>query len=250
LIIVRFAIGIRDDAVKTNLANWIRSYAILTAILLLLAATFVGSITVVIPLVLVCVAAFLVVLRYWDAIKTFDLWTLDKWVRARIGSIGIRDWYSPYHAANHFCDPTVVRARNDAAAKMNSIMMELVKGPSGHAAVPVETDRSKIPELERTESAGSDVTVSYSAYEAARAKHEQYNLALARDLLKQLIAGDLIAKGSPTQNGITESERIIPKTHWNNMSLDISKSEASGRGLHYVGIVIGKQSGLITSSDL
>src|ERR1035437_2150469 len=128
---------------------------------------------------------------------------------------------------------------------MHSIMMELVKEQSGRAAVPVETDRSKFTEQERT--TGSDVTVSYSAYEAARAKHEQYNLALARDLLKQLIAGDLIAKGSPTQNGITQSERIIPKTHWNNMSLDISKSEASGRGLHYVGIVIGKQSGLITS---
>jgi len=249
LIIVRFAIGIRDDAVNTNFANWIRSYALLTAILLLLAATFVLSITVVLALVLVCVAAFLVILRYWDTIKTFNLWTLDKWVRARIGTIGIRDWYSPYHAANHFCDPTVVRARNDAATKMNSIMMELVKERSIQTEVPADTDRSKNPEQERARSIRSGATVSYSDYEAARAGHTQYNLALARDLLKQLIAGDLIAKGSLVQTGTRQSDCIIPTLHWNNMSLDISKSDAAGHELHYVGIVIGKKSGL-NSSDL
>ena len=234
---------------KTNLANWIRSYAILTAILLVLAATFVGSIFAL-PLVLVCVAAFLVILRYWDTIKTFDLWTLDKWVRVRIGSIGIHDWYTPYHAANHFCDPTVVRARNDAAAKMNSIMMELVKERSIQTEVPADTDRTKNPEQERARSIRSGATVSYSDYEAARAGHTQYNLALACNLLKQLIAGDLMAKGSHVQNGIRQSERIIPTSRWNNMGLDISKSEASGHELHYVGIGIGKKSGLINSRDL
>ena len=250
MIIVRFAIGIRGDAVKTNLARWIRSSAILTAILLLLAATFVLSITVALPLVLVCVAAFLVILRYWDTIKTFDLWTLDKWVRVRIGSIGIHDWYTPYHAANHFCDPTVVRARNDAAAKMNSIMMELVKERSIQTEVPADTDRTKNPEQERARSIRSGATVSYSDYEAARAGHTQHNLALACNLLEQLIAGGLIAKGSLVQNGIRQSERIIPTSRWNNMDFDISKSEASGHELHYVGIAIGKKSRLINSSDL
>ena len=235
---------------KSQLTNWIRGYAIWTAILILSAATFIASIAngVVLPLVLVCIAPFLVIFRYWDAIKAFDLWALDKWARTRMGSIGIHEWHTPYHAAKRFCDPTVVRARNDAAAKMNSIMMELVKEQSGRAAVPVETDRSKFTEQERT--TGSGVTVSYSAYEAAKANHKQYNLALARDLLKQLIAGDLIAKGSPTQNRITQSECIIPTSRWNNMSLDISKAEASGRDLHYVGIVIGKKSGLMDSSDV
>jgi hypothetical protein len=238
--------------VKSHPANWIRIYAIWTAILILSAATFIALIAndVVLPLVLVCVTAILFVFRDWDAIKAFDLWALDKWARTRMGSIGIYEWHTPYHAAARFCDPTVVRARNDTAAKMNSIMMELVKEPSGRAAVSVETDRSKNSERERTRPSGSGVTVSYSAYEAARARHEQYNLALARDLLKQLIAGDLMAKGLPTQNGITQSECIIPTSHWNNMSLDISRSEASGRGLHYIGIVIGKNSGLITFSDL
>jgi hypothetical protein len=217
----------------------------------LLTATFIALVAngVVLALVLVCVAAILVVFRYWDAIKAFDLWALDKWARTRMGSIGIHAWHTPYHAATRFCDPTVIKARNDAAAKMNSIMMELVKEPSDRAAVPVETDRSKSPEQERTRPTGSGV-ISYSAYEAARARHKQCNLTLARDLLKQLIAGDLIAKGSPTQNGITQSECIIPTSHWNDMSLDISKAEASGRGLHYIGIVIGKKSGLMTSSGL
>jgi hypothetical protein len=238
--------------VKSHLANWIRGYAIWTAILILSAVTFIASIAngVVLPLVLVWVAAILVIFRYRDAIKAFDLRALDKWARTGMGSIGIHEWHTPYHAANRFCDPTVVSARNDAAAKMNSIMMELINEPRGRAAVPVETNRSKIPEQERTRSTGSGVTISYSAYEAARARHEQYNLALARDLLKQLIAGDLIAKGSPTKNGLTQSECVIPTSHWNNMSLDISKSEASGAGLHYICIVIGKKSSLMPSSEV
>ena len=216
---------------KSHLANWIQGYAIWAAILILSAATFIASIAndVVLPLVLVCVAATLVIFQYSDVIKAFDLWALDKWARTWMGSIGIHEWHTPYHAAKRFCDPKIVRARNDAAAKMNSIMMELVKEPSGLAAVPVETDRSKITEQERTRPTGSGVAVSYSAYEAARARHEQYNLAIARDLLKQLIAGDLMAKGSLTQNGMTQSECIIPTPRWKNMSLDISKAEASGQ---------------------
>jgi hypothetical protein len=227
--------------VKSHLANWIRGYAIWAAILILLAAAFIASIAnaVVLPLVLVCVAAALVIFRYSDVIKAFDLWALDKWARTRMGSIGIHEWHTPYHAAKRFCDPTLVRARNDAAAKMNFIMMELVKEPSGRAAVPVDTDRSIISE-ERTRPAESGV--SYSAYEAARARHEQYNLALGPDLLKQLVAGDLMAKGSLIQNGITQSECIVPTSHWKNMGLDISKAEAFGRGLHYIGIRIGKKS--------
>jgi hypothetical protein len=55
-----------------------------------------------------------------------------------------------------------------------------------------------------------------------------------------------MAKGLPTENGTTHSECIIPKCRWNNMSLDISKTEASSRGLYYIGIVIGKKTGLIT----
>ena len=202
---------------KSHIANWIRVYAIWTAILILSAATFIASIAngAVLPLVLVCVAAILVIFRYWDAIKAFDSWALDKWARTRMGSIGIHEWHTPYHAATRFCDPTIVRERNHAAAKMNSIMMELVKEQSGRVAVPVETDRSKVPEQERTRPSGSGVTVSYSAYEAARARHEQYNLALARDLLKQLIAGDLMAKGSPAQNGITQS-----RVHYSDITLE------------------------------
>jgi len=64
---------------------------------------------------------------------------------------------------------------------------------------------------------------------------------LSRDLHRQLIAGTLMAKGLPTQNETMRSERIIPKSRWRIMNLDISKAEASGRGLHYIGIVIGKK---------
>ena len=228
--------------VKSQLASWIQRYAIWIAILVLFAATFIASSAngTALPFVLICVAIGLIIFRYWDLINAFALSDFSKWARTRIGSIGIQHWHTPYHAAARFCDPTVVKTRNDAAAKMNSIMMELVKG--GRDAVAVET---KIPEQETTRPIRRKVTESYSAYETASAVHEQCNRLLARDLLKQLIAGDLIAKGSSTQNGIVQSECIIPKSHWTNMSFDISTSEASGSGVHYVRIVVGKRSKML-----
>ena len=231
--------------VKSQLASWIQRYAIWIAILFLFAATFIASSAngTALPFVLICVAIGLIIFRYWDLINAFALSDFSKWARTKIGSIGIQHWHTPYHAAERFCDLTVVKTRNDAAAKMNSIMMELVTG--GRDAVAVETNQSNIPEQETARLIRSEVTESYSAYETASAVHEQCNRLLARDLLKQLIAGDLIAKGSSTQNGIVQSECIIPKSHWTNLSFDISTSEASGSGVHYVRIIIGKRSKML-----
>jgi len=78
-------------------------------------------------------------------------------------------------------------------------------------------------------------------YEAAQAKHDENNLALAHDLLRQLAAGDLVAKGLSTTNDTPQSERIIPTSRWRVMRFDISKAEAFGHGLNYIGIVIGKK---------
>lgn len=230
---------------NSYLTIWIRGYATWAAILILSAATFIALIAdgVVLPLVLVGVAAGLVIFRYWAAIKAFDLAALDEWARARMGSIGIREWHTPYHAAELFCDPTIVRARNEAALKANSIMMELIKDPSRNVGAPVEADLIKIPEQEQATRSRSNTAGRHADYEAAQASHDQNNIALSRDLLTQLIAGNLMAKGSPTQNDTTQSERIIPTSRWRIMSLDISKAEASGGGLHYIGIVIGKKPG-------
>jgi hypothetical protein len=180
----------------------------------------------VLPLVLVCVAAGLVIFRYWDATKAFDLSTLVEWAGARAGSIGIREWYTPYRAAEHFCDPTIVDARNQAALEANSIMMELIKDPEQERATRSRSGAGR-----------------HAAYEAAQATHDQASIALARDLHSQLIAGSLMAKGLPTENDTTQSERIILTSRWKMMRLDISKAEASGAGSHYVGIVIGKRPG-------
>ena len=225
------------------LTKWIWDYATWAAILILAAATFIASIAngVVLPLVLVGIAAGLVIFRFWDAVKTFDLWVLDEWARTRTGSIAIREWRSPYHAAELFCDPTIVRARNEASAKINSIMMELIKDPSGNVAAPVEAGLLKIPQQERAMPSRSRAAERNADYEAAQVRHDQINLALSRDLLRQLVAGNLMARGLPIQNDMTRSERIIPTSRWRVMSLDILKAEAFGGGLHYTGIVIGKK---------
>ena len=228
---------------KSYLTDWIRDYAPWTALLLLFTAIFIASTAngMFLPLVLLCLAVGLVVFRYWDAIKAFDFWAFDEWVRARKGSIGIREWHTPYRAAEHFCDPNIVKAHNEAAAKINSIMMELIKDTGRKIGTPNTASPLPRSENEGTRPFSSAPGLRQLDYEATKAILGQNNLKLAHDLLRQLIAGDLVAKGLPTQNDRTQSERIIPTSHWRIMSIDISKAEASGHGLHYIGIVVGKK---------
>ena len=218
------------------LTNWIRDYVTWAAILILIAATFSALIAngVVLPLVLICLAAGLFAFRYWDAIKAFDVQAFDESVRAITRSILIRDWHAPYHAAELFCDPTIVKARNEATAKMNHIMMNLIKDPSRNVGVAIEA----VPEREKTTRSTNSTSRRHADYDAAQAEYDNNNLALSHDLLRQLIAGTLIAKGF---TDTTQSERIIPTSRWKIMNLDISKAEASGPGWHYRNIVIGKK---------
>lgn len=85
------------------------------------------------PLGLLGLGLGCLIFRYWAAIKAFDVWAFDEWGRMRLGTIGVRVWHAPYHAAEHFCDPQIVRARNKAASEMNSIMMEIIKGSDNAA---------------------------------------------------------------------------------------------------------------------
>lgn len=228
---------------NTYIINWIRGYATWLAILLVCAAAFSAAITngIMFPLTLVIAAVGLAVFRYWDAIKTFNLWGLEEWINAKIDLIGIREWHAPYHAVEIFCNPAAVRARNEAAAEMNSIMMELVKDQSRVVDAPIGADPLKSPSQKNPGPLRGKLAGRHADYEAAQTRHDQYNAALARELLKQLIRGDLIAKGLPVQHDVAESERVIPTSRWRIMGLDIAKAEASGRGWHYIGIVIGKK---------
>ena len=211
--------------------------------MLLIAATFIGLIAsgIVLPLVLFLIAIGLLIFRYWEAIKAFDFWAFDEWARARMNSVGVREWHTPYHAAEHFCDPKIVKARNDAAGTMNIIMMELIRDRGRNDADPNGTSPLRLLEKERPKPFSGGTGLRELEYETAQENRDKNNLALAQDLLKQLAVGDLLAKGLPTHNGTTHSERIIPTSRWRVMRLNISKAEASGHGLHYIGIVIGKK---------
>jgi hypothetical protein len=231
--------------VNIHITNWFRGYAMWAAVFILAAAVFIALTAdgAILPLVLFFVAAALVIFRYWDAITALDVRVLNERVRAKIGAFGIHEWYTPYHAAEHFCDPEIVKARNEATLKMNSIMMDMINDPSRNVGTPVEGDPQKMQERERVVSSRSSMTQRDVDYEAARIIHDQTNDALSRELLRQLIAGTLMAKGLPTKDDTPEYERIIPSSSWKIMSLNISKVKANGRGLHYIGIVIGKKPG-------
>jgi hypothetical protein len=215
--------------------DWVRGHAKWAAILTLSAATFSVLIAnaIVLPLILLFLTAGILVFRYFDAIKAFEFWALDEWARAIPRSIGIREWYAPYHAAELFCDPSIVKSRNEAAAKMNNVMMNLIKDPRRIIEDPSEESLLKRAAMPQKNSTGG----RHVDYDAALAEHDLNNLALSRDLRGKLFVGNLIAKGLPDA---TQLERIIPRSDWKIMSLDISKAEAFGPQKHYTDIVIGK----------
>ena len=219
--------------------NLIKAYANWLVLILLAAGIFSALIanTVAFPLILIVAAVGLAAFRYWAAIREFDLWAFDEWVRTRLDSIGVHDWQAPYHAAESYCNPTLVTARNDAAAKMNSIMMELVKDEGRAFGGPTDTTGYS----RRLDSFSSASATRHADYDLAQVRFNQCNVALARELLVRLARGDLIAKGLLMQKDVAKSERIIPTSRWRVMGLDIAKAEASGPGWSYTGVVIGKK---------
>lgn len=225
---------------NSRLANWITAYAGWAAIALLIIAIFSGLIatSIAFPLFLLVAACALAILHYWEALKTFDFWALDEWIRTRRDSIGVRDWHSPHHAAELFCSPVVVRARNEAAAEMNSVMMELIRDPNRSARAPAGGDP---PTAANAITSANSPARSHTHYEAAQIRYNQCNAALSRELLAQLTRGDLLAKGLLMRNDVALAERIIPTSRWRVMSLDIAKANASGPGWSYTGIVVGKK---------
>jgi hypothetical protein len=219
------------------MAQWtdrIRPYAGWAALVLLVAGIF-GNIVAAnfaFPLTLLFGAAALAAFRYWDSLKTFDFWGLDEWARMRYDALGVRDWHAPHHAAEMYCSQVAVRTRNEAAAEMNTIMMELIRGQehsAGDASISFADPKSFAPNR----------TQQNAKYDAAQVRYNQCNAALSRELLTHLVRGDLLAKGLPTRDDVAQSERIIPTSRWRVMNLDIAKAQASGLGWHYTGIVVG-----------
>lgn len=213
--------------------NRIRPYAGWAALVLLVAGLFSGLVAVnfAFPLSLLFGAAALAIFRFWHELKTFDFWAFDEWARMRYNAAGVRDWHAPHHAAEMYCSQVVVKTRNEAAAEMNIIMMELIRGQenTGDPSIGFSGPRSFSPNR----------TDRNEKYDAAQVRYNQCNTALARELLTYLVRGDLLAKGLPTKDDVAHSERVIPTSRWRIMNLDIAKARATGLGWHYTGVVIG-----------
>lgn len=218
-------------------AQWtdrIRPYAGWAALVLLVAGIFSSIIAAnfAFPLTLLLGAAALAAFRYWEELRKFEFWALDEWARMRYDAFGVRDWHAPHHAAEMYCSQVAVRTRNEAAAEMNTIMMDLIRGQghkNGDAAISFSDPNSLAPNR----------TQQNAKYDAAQVRYNQCNAALSRELLTHLVRGDLVAKGLPTRDDVAQSERIIPTSRWRIMTLDIAKAQATGQGWHYTGIVVG-----------
>lgn len=225
---------------NAELTNLIRPYAGWAALVLLVIAIFSGifSANYVVPLTLFGFSASLAAFRFWEPLRTFDFWAFDEWARTRYNALDVREWQAPHHAAELYCSQVLVKTRNDAAAEMNVIMMELIRGQERTVSASNASGIATPTELRMFE---GNRTERNARYDAAQIRYNQCNAALSRELLEQLAHGVLLAKGLPTRDDIAQSERIIPTSRWRVMSLDIAKAKATGSGWEYMGIVIGKR---------
>lgn len=214
-------------------ADRIRPYTGWAALVLLVAGLFSSLVAAnfAFPLVLLFGSAALAIFRYWRELKNFDFWAFDEWVRTRYDAMHVSDWHAPHHAAEMYCSQVVVRTRNEAAAEMNVIMMELIRGQEKSGGASIGFADANFHHPDRAE--------RNAKYDAAQVRYNQCNTALARELLTYLVRGDLLAKGLPMKDDVALSERIIPTSRWRVMNLDIAKARASGPGWVYSGIVVG-----------
>ena len=94
------------------------------------------------------------------------------------------------------------------------------------------------PTPERFSGQTPEVNVSQ---DTAQERYKQSDRMLRAELRQQLIAGVLVAKGSPVRAGEDHGfERAIPSSLWKGLKLDIRNSGATGRGRRYGAVNIGK----------
>ena len=122
-----------ESTVKiSNLTAWIRRCPN-RVVVLVLSGMAAGALFVecgILAFLFLIAAVGLIAIRYWGAMRTLDWRVIGEWVRAQIGAIVIRDWYSPNQAAEIFCDPLIVREWHEARAKISSSIMEMVREQS------------------------------------------------------------------------------------------------------------------------
>jgi hypothetical protein len=226
-----------QPSARSHYFELIKPYASWAALMVFVVGTFIGLTTVhvLLPLMFLGCAVALVVFRYWESLKIFDIWTLREWVRSHQDAIGVRHWHAPHYAADHYCNPAVVNSRNEAAAEMNIVMMGLIKSPDRRmSSQPGESISTRPVNSEND-------AKHHTRYDAAQLKYNQCSLSLAADLHDQLKHGHLLAKGLLLHASVAGTEHIIPTSRWSVMSLDIVKGEASGGGWNYTDLLIGKK---------
>lgn len=226
----------------TQLVSWTKPYAGWAALGLLVAALFSSLLASngAFPLILLFAAGALAAFRFWQELKSFDFWAFDEWLRMRHAAMGVPDWHSPHYAAELYCSQVVVRTRNEAAAEMNILMMEIIRGTGGNqvrAADPAVNFR--LPAYNEQKPSDNDHADRNARYDAAQIRFNQCNAALSREMLTYLVRGDLLAKGLPAKDDVAQSERVVPTSRWRVMNLDIVKAQATGMGWHYAGLVVG-----------
>jgi len=160
----------------------------------------------------------------------------------RIKSWSVPEWQIAYGARTDWGDSYSVNSLKEAKAELEKLVKEY-DGLRQELADALKNHGRRGPSSPVTELEAPEIL---AARDAVRTKQDEITQAqirvnlredsLQRELVSNLSSGELIAKGIDQ----AQRECIIPAYQWRILKLDILNDSASGHGLSYVGVVIGK----------
>jgi hypothetical protein len=166
--------------------------------------------------------------------------------RQHIAAWSIRDWQPPSLAQIEFGDTFFVSLLKEADAELAALAKEqdrlredltnaVIKyGQRGPISGIAQMEAREIPDARAAVFAVAEKIADAQRTVDARLETVQ------RTFVERLSSGELIAKGLPVIAGETQPEHVIPADQWRVLALNFRRDTASGHGLVYVGIVVGR----------
>lgn len=158
-------------------------------------------------------------------------------------------WYSPSFSIGKFADPELVKIRDEKSEnRRKSITIEMILRRQLNQAIAKNPNRgipSSISPSPKVAQREEEYREKYQVHKDSEARIEVEYMAAVQDVENnindQLRKGTLIARGFLQPVSANPGQILIPSEQWSILEMDFDKAIASGHGITYVGVEIGKR---------
>lgn len=159
------------------------------------------------------------------------------------------NWYSPSFSVGKFADPELVRIHDEKSEnRRKSINVEAILRRQLSQAIEKNPNRkipSSISVSPKAAQHEEECREKYQTHKDSEARIEVEYMAAVQEvennIYDQLRKGMLIARGFLQPVSANPQQILIPNEQWSILEMDFDKATASGHGITYVGVEIGKR---------